>query len=385
MATEIRFPKFGLTMTRGTFLRWFKNEGERVQKGEKLFEIESDKSVMEVEAQVGGVLIRTLVEPDAVVPVGQVIGWLAESEEEATARNQPVSSVEEERSGGERIKASPVARRLAEKAGLELSLIQGSGPEGRIVREDVERAIATQTNEDEPARIAAVAADIIPLAGMRRTTAERMAASAHETARVTLIAEADATELVGLRTDLVAQTEGLGKAAPSYNDLLILIVARALKEHPNLNSRLAENEIHVIKQINVGLAVETEKGLLVPVIRNADCLGLEAIAVETQRLIGQARQGRLSPDDLSGGTFTITNLGVYGITAFTPIINPPEAAILGVGQIAQKPVVCKGEIVVRSLVALCLTFDHRLIDGAPAARFLSRIRQLLERPALLLL
>ncbi|MFC2030299.1 dihydrolipoamide acetyltransferase family protein [Chloroflexota bacterium] len=400
MAIEIRFPKLGLTMTEGTFLRWLKEVNDPVQKGEILFEVESDKVVMEIEAAQSGVLVQAEVEPGDVVPVGQVIGAIGQpGEEQLTAEHSPSTLATLEKPPTDRVMASPVARRLAKEAGLDLGGVSGTGPKGRITKEDVERALveiekgeAQQQSAEpepskarpEPASLTPTPAEIIPLMGVRRTIAERMAHSAHSTAPVTLTTEADASQMVRLRNSFKARLDGTDRPVPSYNDILIKAVAAALRDHPALNARLVEDEIHRLKEINIGLAVDVDGGLYVPVIRNADRLALGSIASETWRVIERLRQGAFLPDDLQGGTFTITNLGGYEIEAFTPIINPPECAVLGVGQIAPKPVVRDGQIVVCSVVTFSLTFDHRLVDGAPAARFLQQIKQLAEDPLTLL-
>jgi len=221
---------------------------------------------------------------------------------------------------------------------------------------------------------------------LRRIIAGRMAASHTQTARVTLVTEADATSFVAAREQIKASVEEEWGFAPGYNDLLALIVARALREFPYMNARLAEDgqSIERLPFVNLGLAVDTERGLLVPVIRDADRKGLRALGTELRALVERARAGKSLPDDLTGGTFTLTNLGMYEIDAFTPIINLPEVAILGVGRIQPRPVVREGEIVVRQMWTLSLAFDHRLVDGAPAARFLQRIKRLIENPYLLL-
>jgi pyruvate dehydrogenase E2 component (dihydrolipoamide acetyltransferase) len=226
----------------------------------------------------------------------------------------------------------------------------------------------------------------VPLTGMRRIIAERMAASHTATARVTLVTEADATAFVEAREQLKASVTEEWGFAPGYNDLLGLIVARALREFPYMNARLSADgsAIERLPFVNLGMAVDTERGLLVPVIRDADQKGLRAFGAEFRALVERARVGKSLPDDLSGGTFTITNLGMYDVDAFTPIINLPEAAILGAGRIRPKAVVRDGQIVARQMWTLSLTFDHRLVDGAPAARFLQRIKQLVENPFLLL-
>jgi pyruvate dehydrogenase E2 component (dihydrolipoamide acetyltransferase) len=297
-----------------------------------------------------------------------------------------------------RPRATPVARRTAQALGVDLVALSGSGPGGRVTKADVEAAAAPAAPAGPAGPVPAKApagmpgmpetAEIesVPLAGMRRIIAERMAASHAATARVTLMTEVDATAFVEARQQLKASVTEEWGFAPGYNDLLGLIVARALGEFPYMNARLSPDgsNIQRLSVVNLGLAVDTERGLLVPVIRDADQKGLRALGAEFRTLLERARAGRSLPDDLSGGTFTITNLGMYDVDAFTPIINLPEAAILGVGRIQPKAVVRDGQIVARQMWTLSLAFDHRLVDGAPAARFLQRIKQLIENPYLLL-
>jgi pyruvate dehydrogenase E2 component (dihydrolipoamide acetyltransferase) len=223
----------------------------------------------------------------------------------------------------------------------------------------------------------------VPLQGVRGIIAEHMATSAHTTARVTLFMEADATEFVNLRTRLKARVEKEWGFTPGYNDILAMIVARALREFPYMNARLAPDAIERLTRVNIGIAVDTERGLLVPVIRDADRKSLRELSAEFRALAERARTGKSLPDDLSGGMFTITNLGMYDVLAFTPIINLPEAAILGVGRITPQPVVREGQITARQMLVLSLVFDHRVVDGAPAARFLQYIKTLIEEPYLL--
>ncbi|HFD39398.1 MAG TPA: 2-oxo acid dehydrogenase subunit E2, partial [Anaerolineae bacterium] len=282
-----------------------------------------------------------------------------------------------------RPKATPLAAKTAAAAGVDLSTVAGSGIGGRIMRADVEAAIPAAA---PPPAAETPAVESVPLTGLRRIIAGRMAASHSQTARVTLVTEADATALVEARQKLKAAVSEEWGFAPGYNDLLGLIVARALREFPYMNARLGEDgaTIERLPFVNLGMAVDTERGLLVPVIRDADRKGLRAFGTEFRALVERARLGKSQPDDLTGGTFTITNLGMYDVDAFTPIINLPEAAILGVGRIQPKAVVREGEIVVRQMWTLSLVFDHRLVDGAPAARFLQRIKRLIENPYLLL-
>ncbi|MCA2002923.1 MAG: 2-oxo acid dehydrogenase subunit E2, partial [Chloroflexi bacterium] len=265
------------------------------------------------------------------------------------------------------VKASPVAQRVAEKTGVDLASVAGSGSGGRIMRADVERAL--QKQQVAP----------LPLSGLRGIIAERLSQSWRERPQVTLITDADATNLVAARQQLNAELAAQGEKI-SYNALLIKLVAQALHEQPNVNVQLTASGLQTMSEINIGLAVDTERGLLVPVIRGALQKSLRQVNAEILALADRAIKGRSLPDDLSGGTFSVTNLGAYEIDAFTPLINPPECAILGVGRIVSKPVGLNGQVVLRDTLALSLSFDHRLIDGAPAARFLQRVKQLIERP-----
>ena len=479
MAHEVILPQLGETMNEGVIVRWLVKEGDRVQKGDPLFQFESDKAVLDVEAPAAGQVLKLLYPAGARVPVLSVVAWIGEPGEALPARPQarhagesPLTltlSPKGERVGGRlpasepfggrgegqpagpqpspsalwregrregqpaapqpsparteraaRIFASPRARRAAAQHGVDLKAIQGSGPGGRIVEADVLAFAAAQpratplarkvaaeagvglaklagsgpggriTRADVDQRRGAVSAppqaggQAVPMAGVRARIAERMAASARETAPVTLTTEVDATRLVEARTRLKAAYSAELGFDIGYNDLFIAICARALREHPALNSRLEGDSIRLLDEVHVGLAVDTERGLLVPVVRHADRLRLAEIARTLRELVARARQGQSGPDELKGGTFTITNLGAYGIDAFTPIINLPECAILGVGRIAPRPAVVDGQLAVRQRLWLSLTFDHRLVDGAPAARFLQRIAQLVEEPYLLL-
>ncbi len=279
-----------------------------------------------------------------------------------------------------RLKASPLARRLAKEFGLDLASISGSGPDGRIVRDDV-----LQATDEIPAHVfrTEAASEVIELSGIRKIIAERMTMSVQTNASVTLHTEVDATTLVELRGMF---NEELQKREVSltYTDLLVKIVANTLREHRLLNATLTDEGIHLLADINIGVAVALEEGLVVPVVRNADQIGLAAISEQVKTLAEKARNNQLTPGEMQGGTFTLTNLGNFGVDAFTPIINPPECAILGVGRIAKKPVVYNDEITIRSMLALSLTFDHRVVDGAPAAQFLQTVSQYIQNPYLLL-
>jgi pyruvate dehydrogenase E2 component (dihydrolipoamide acetyltransferase) len=440
MVTEVILPKLGQTMEEGTIVEWLKQEGEPVQRGEVLLMVETDKATLEVEASARGFLRKILVPTGQTVPVLTVVALITRTADEDIAAYEPQFRVagsefqvgeaakletrnsKPETRNSSRIFSSPRARRLAREKGVDLALVAGSGPNSRIVERDVLAYLSSQPKATPTAVKAAailgvdlaavsgtgisgritkadvtaaarpvlpaeeLVAESVPLTGLRRIIAERMATSARETARVTLVTEADATAFVEAQEQLKAATAGEWGFAPGYNDLLGLIVARALREFPYMNARLSADgqTIERLPAVNLGMAVDTERGLLVPVIRNADQKGLRAFGTEFRALVERARAGKSLPDDLTGGTFTITNLGMYEVDAFTPIINPPEAAILGVGRIQPKPVVCDGEIVARQMWTLSLTFDHRVVDGAPAACFLQRIKQLVENPYLLL-
>jgi pyruvate dehydrogenase E2 component (dihydrolipoamide acetyltransferase) len=295
-------------------------------------------------------------------------------------------------------KATPLAAKVAAGAGVDLTQLTGTGERGRITREDVERAIqpAAAAPVEAPVAIPApVAAPLpiadvtkrTPLAGVRKIIAERMGTSVHTTARVTLMMEIDATEFVAMRERLKAKVAEAWGFAPGYNDLLAKITAQALRQFPYMNARLAPDAIEQLGHINMGMAVDTERGLLVPVIRDADQKSLHQFASEFRELVSRARVSRSLPDDLSGGSFTITNLGMFDIDAFTPVINMPEAAILGVGRISPKWVYraeSPDKPVLRQMWTLSLVFDHRIVDGAPAARFLQYIKNVVEEPYLLL-
>lgn len=299
-------------------------------------------------------------------------------------------------------KVTPVAQKVAAAAGVDLRAVTGTGPGGKIVKEDVLRAAETvgmpggaekpSAAEVPPAAVGMPPVAVpevierVPLKGVRGLIAERLGSSVHTTARVTLFMEVDATELVAVRERLKAKVSEAWGFAPAYNDLLAMIVAAALEKFPYMNARLSASgdAIERLGPIHIGQAVDTERGLLVPVIRDANRKNLRQLGAEFREMAERARKGRSQLDELSGGTFTITNLGMYEVDAFTPVINLPEVAILGVGRIAPKAVPYHGEIAVRSMMTLSLVFDHRLVDGAPAARFLQYVKQVIEEPYLLI-
>ena len=284
-----------------------------------------------------------------------------------------------------RLKASPLARRLAKEHGLDLSSIIGSGPDGRIVRDDVLQASAAAPPIPSVTETATPQqpTEVIPMSGIREIIAERMTLSLQTNASVTLHTEVDATAFVELRGMLNDKLQAR-EVSLTYTDLLVKVVANALGEHPRINATLTDEGIQRLSEINIGVAVALEEGLVVPVVRNADKERLSEISTQVRDFAERARSNQLTPGELQGGTFTITNLGNFGIDAFTPIINPPESGILGVGRIVKKPVVHNDEIAIRSMLTLSLTFDHRVIDGAPAAQFLQTVAGYIQDPYLLL-
>ncbi|MGQ9629399.1 MAG: dihydrolipoamide acetyltransferase family protein [bacterium] len=386
MAKEVIVPPLGQTTDEVRLVTWYKKEGEEVKEGEPLFAIETDKATLDVEAQASGVLRRVTASEGQTLKALSTIALIAEpGEEVAEGRRHDVPSppsrdtlrpVVSRRRTSAPLYISPRARRLAEAKGVALEGLSGTGPEGAIVERDV-RAYIERRAEVQLHPFNEVLAEA-PLQGIRATIAERMSRSASTTARVTLTAEVDASGLVELRRKLAE--DGI---AVSYNDLFLYVLGRALRENPLLNASLEGDVLRQWKRIHIGLAVDTERGLLVPVVRDVDTKGLAQLARETMDLIERARGGKLKPEELRGGTFTLTNLGMFGIDAFTPIINLPETAILGVGRIGARPCVRDGDIVIREMVWLSLAFDHRLVDGGPAARFLQRVAQLIESPHLM--
>lgn len=385
MAVEVTMPKFGLTMHEGTIQRFFKAVGESVKAGEPLYEVETEKVLYEVEAAASGTLAATLFDDGATVECGVAVAVIAEAGDDlatiqaryakavsqtkaaspasATAANQAAAPAAKH--AGERRAASPVARKLATELGVNLEALDGTGPGGRITREDVERAAKSAPAVPLAATsVPTPAAPRIPLRGARKVIAERMHQSLQSTAQITITTEADVTPATELRARLTRDYDF------SYTDMLIHAAARALMRHPRINSRLDGAEIVAAANANVGVAVALEEGLIVPVLRGAEQKSLREIAVESRALGEKARAGHLKLEDVSGGTFTITNLGTWGIDAFTPILNTGETGILGVGRIIEKPAIYRGETSRRAMMWLSLTFDHRIVDGAPAAEFL---------------
>lgn len=443
MATKMILPMLGQTMEEGTITQWLKQEGDQVEKGDPILEVMTDKVNMEVEAPVSGILRKIIAQVDQTVPVMAVIAIIGTADEpiddllmEDASPMETPSAVEASPSdtvtiptpalpnapapmttrtfispralhlakehnipigqlaglgtgpdgrivekdilayieGTAKIKVTPLAAKIAAAQGINLQTVTGSGPHGKITRDDLLKAA-----------VPALTAKVIPLTGIRKIVADNVAKSAQTAPHVTLTSEVDMTEAVKLRGQIIEEFERKYGARPTYTDMIVKASARAILDYPIINASLQGNEIRISGEVNIGVAVALDGGLIVPVVRNADKKGLSEISLELKSLAEKARGGNISGAEISGGTFTITNLGAYGIDVFNPIITPGQSAILGVCRIAEKPVVVNGQVVVRSMMNLCLSFDHRIMDGAPAAQFLKRVKELLEAPNQLLI
>jgi pyruvate dehydrogenase E2 component (dihydrolipoamide acetyltransferase) len=426
MPIAITIPRLGWNMEEGVFGGWLKADGDTVRAGDRLFVLESDKSNEEIESFDGGILRIPADGPKTgdKVAVGAVIGYLAESVGLASptsvgqASSLPLSGQAGSLPHGSEPAASPAVRRLARQRGMDLAKVNGSGPGGRIEAADLEPPASRERQRPEPTRraisprarrvarelgidvtklrgtgstgrvresdVRAVQAHkpaanerLIPHTPIRRAIAARLVESQRQTVPVTLTTSIDATNLVNLRTQF---KNASADVIPSFTDILVKLCAIALRQHPLLSGQWTDAGIRLPEAIHVGIAVDTDAGLLVPVIRDVLTLDIRQLAARSRELIERARQGKLSTSDMQGGCFTISNLGSYGIDAFTPIINYPESAVLGAGRIARRPMVVGETIVARDQLTLSLTFDHRIVDGAPAARFLQTMTQLIENP-----
>ncbi|MBI4776854.1 MAG: 2-oxo acid dehydrogenase subunit E2 [Deltaproteobacteria bacterium] len=442
MAVPIHVPKLGMTMKEGLIVEWRAKEGDWIEKKGIVLVIETEKITYEVEAPGAGFL-HILLGRGNKADVGTVIGLLAGTEEElkqvqveqpsgavaeaaeppktAAAKAPPKARAPEQKPSSP---SSPAARRLAAELGVDLSLVEGTGPGGRvregdvrkaheegppapkitalamemamqegldiasirgtgeggkITRGDVERSMAAETKEEPPPP-----ATSIPFTGMRKAIAVNMRSSLQSTAQLTTFVEVDVTEMVRFRDRVREEYKRDDSVRVSYNDIIILAVSRALKRFPIMNSTLSGDEILVHDAVNMGVAVALPVGLIVPVLRNADRKGLLEIARDARELARKAREGRLCVDEVTGGTFTVTNVSMFEVDGVTPILKPPETGILGVGRVKEKPAVYNGQITIRSMMFLSLTIDHQVVDGAPAAEFLQTVSRYLEQPYLIM-
>ncbi|HAM32217.1 MAG TPA: pyruvate dehydrogenase complex dihydrolipoamide acetyltransferase [Deltaproteobacteria bacterium] len=391
MSTDVIMPALGFDMTEGLLARWLKNEGDPVEKGQAIAEIETEKATVEIEAAAAGILARIIVRAGETVPVGTVIGVIAEAGEKVAAAPAPPEArppapapdAGKAAPSGARVKASPVARKMAEDAGLDLSRVKGTGPDGRVLERDVQAAIAARSAPKPPGVPAGPPPGATaPLSRMRRTIARRMTESKTTAPHFYVTVEIDMDEAMKVR-------EQLNRLAPeaeriSVNDMIVAAAARTLARFPALNASYRDDSLEMHSRINIGIAVALEDGLIPTVLRDADKKTLRSIAAESRGLAERARANKLRSDDLGGGTFTVSNLGMFDVDEFIAIINPPEAAILAVGAVTRRPVAVAGEIGIASLVKTTLSVDHRVADGAQAGRFLQEFKKLLENPVNLL-
>ncbi len=380
MATEVLLPQWGMNMQEGKVVRWLKREGDPVATGEHLAQIETAKINDELESPGEGVLRYIVVSEGETVGVHTLLAIIAAPGEEIARPTPPTGSgfgaeaaptpavAGQTAPAGARVQAAPRARQLAGQLGIDITTIKGSGPGGRILEEDVERA------RDAAATPAAVA-----LPGIRGTIAERMVRSLQTMAQVTLSTEIDFTAAAELRKELLAAWRP-HRLRPMDQDLIVAAVARALRAHPQLNATLDGRGLVQADEVNVGVALALPEGLVVGVVKDADKKPLLAVAQDIRALAERARDGKLAIDDVTGGTFTVSSLAQFDIDTFTPIVNPPEVAILGVGRVTEKPAAVSGALVVRPMLHLSLTFDHRAVDGAPAAQFLQTVTRQLADP-----
>jgi pyruvate dehydrogenase E2 component (dihydrolipoamide acetyltransferase) len=407
VAVDVSLPRLGQGMESGTIVRWLKQEGDQVEKGEALYELDTEKVTQEVEADASGVLLKILAGEGEEIEVGKRIAVIGEAGEEVATQDEPtevaageeqeegspapareeerqrgreasadeqVTEVAESTSNGGRLKASPLARRIARERGIELSSLTGTGPEGRIVAEDVERAATSPAHATVGS--APLEAEVEKLSSLRKTIARRLT-EAWQAPVFQISMSADMTRAQELREHL--REEGV-----TVTDVLTKLCAIALLRHRRVNTHFADDEVRIFPNAHVGLAVATERGLLVPVLREVERKSLVELAAERKTLVDRTRQGKLAQEDLEGGTFTISNLGMYGVEQFVAVLNPPQVAILAVGAIEQRPVWQGDAFVPRPLMSLTLTCDHRAVDGAVAADFHRTVKTLVEEPGLAL-
>ncbi|HEX8716875.1 MAG TPA: pyruvate dehydrogenase complex dihydrolipoamide acetyltransferase [Gemmatimonadaceae bacterium] len=439
MATRIVMEALSPTMEEGRLVKWNRNEGDQVAKGDVLAEIETDKAVMDLVARGDGVLRKRLIEEGGTAPVGQLLGVIGAADEDisalvaqapaakaapatpaaapaaapaqaappaalqsapppappraaAPAPPAPPAAAQPPRSAGngERQRSSPLARRLASERGLDLQQLSGSGPGGRIIRRDIDAALAGGAATAAPAVAAtstgrapaAPGQDFtdVPLSQIRKTIAKRLTESIGPIPTFYLTSEVDVTRIAEMRDAMSAQG---AEFKVSYNDIILKAVATALAQHPEVNAHWLGDRIRQFNRVHVGMAVAIDEGLITPVIFDADRKGLLQIARESRALVERARARRLTPDEYTGSTFSVSNLGMFGIDQFTAIINPPEAGIIAVGAVEDKPVVVNGAVAVRKRLRLTMSCDHRVIDGALGARFLQALRTMLENPLMM--
>jgi pyruvate/2-oxoglutarate dehydrogenase complex dihydrolipoamide acyltransferase (E2) component len=398
MAQPVTVPKLGLTMEEGAIVEWFVEDGGRVEKGHRLYAIETDKIVSEIEAEASGYLQR-LAEANAVLPVGGLVAYLHPNAESASAGKaapppaqaapeRPLSHAAavgaqppERATAADRFRVSPLAKRLASERGLDLALVTSQSADGVIHKRDIDRLQGRPAPKAASHRAGALSGTRRPLSPTRRVIAQRMVRSLSTTAQMTGFGSVDMSEAVKWRSAAIKEEKRLGVRL-TYTDFALKAAAAALRLHPEINACIDGDEVLAFEDVNIALAVDTGDALVTPVLRNVDRLPLADVARERKRLVERARAGALALDDVQGGSFTLSNFGSYGGDIETPILNPPQSALLGIGAIEDQAVVRDKQIVIRPMMSISLTFDHRLIDGALAGRFRTTFRTILEIPAM---
>ena len=420
MSSQVTLPRLGQGMESGTIVRWLKSEGDKVEKGDPLYELDTEKVTQEVEAEAGGVLLKILAQEGEEIEVGKAIAVIGEqgedvpaaasepkaeaeeptevTEEEPAEEGEPAPEREaerersreegpegpsepEQRVNGGRVKASPLARRIARERGIDLAQLSGTGPEGRIVAEDVERAQVAPAKAGATAPVA-TEMEAVKLNQMRKTIARRMT-EAWQAPAFQIAMSADMAASIRLREALLERVEE-GGVRPTYSDILTKFVALALMRHRDMNAHFGGDEVLLFPNANIGIAVAIPHGLVVPVIQSCEAKTIEEIAVARADIVERTRGGKLKAEDLENGTFTISNLGMYGVERFTAVLNPPQAGILAVGAIEEQAIVEDGELEIQPRMDLTLTVDHRSVDGATASEFLRTVKSFLEEPGLAL-
>ncbi len=400
MAIKIQMPKMSDTMEEGRIIKWLKKEGDRVQPGEVIAEIETDKANMDMEAYDEGILLKIVAKEGTRVPLGGLIAILGSEGEDISSL---LGGTNSEKEGGSvssssmkdetksmiatvnksidnRIKSSPLARKIAKEKGIDLNQIHGSGPSGRIIKRDVDLAASGQKSPESPKIKSQEGFTDVPLTMMRETIARRLTRSNMEAPHFYLTVEVKMDDAIAFREALNSFDENL---KISFNDIIVKACATALKIHPEVNAAFLGDKIRLFSDVHIGIAVAIEEGLITPVIRDVDKKSLRQVSIEAKDLALRARERKLNPDEYNGSTFTVSNLGMFDVEEFTAIINPPEAAILAVGSIIEKPVVEGGTIKIGNRMRMTLSSDHRVVDGAVAARFMQTLRRILENPAVL--
>ncbi|WEG10761.1 dihydrolipoamide acetyltransferase family protein [Pullulanibacillus sp. KACC 23026] len=410
MSVEVVMPKLGMAMKEGTVSIWNKEVGDPVEKGEAIASVNSEKIEMDIESPAEGTVLKITVPEGEGVPPGTVICYIGAPGEEVASANavekiqrqkadnvapenekkEPVSSVKTAR---DRVKISPVARKMAEAANVDIETIKGTGPGGRITKEDVQEAIKNlDAHQDELKKDkseipvnAIEEIEQIPVSGIRKVIAGRMYDSLRKTAQLTINMKSDVTDLIALQKQMAQSVQNRYENKLTVTDFIARAVVLSLQKHGQMNSAYINDKILLYKNVHLGMAVALEKGLVVPVIRDADRCSLIDLSRSIKTLAQKARQGLLTIEEMQGSTFTISNLGGYGVEHFTPVLNPPETGILGVGAVSDTPTFNGDKLERRSILPLSLTFDHRVLDGAPAAAFLQTVKQYLEEPITMLL